>query len=309
MKIHKTHINTTTFLRILLILIVCIVFYLVFIFNSNIFNSNIFNSNILEHNTGYVDKSNIWVMAFGGGGQNYYDAVNRLGNEFKTSGYINDAQFIKYTDDDLKKDDMFWNKHKKFIEQNKRLYGYCIWRPYLILKTLLTLKDGDILIYIDGGCEIEQNGETEFNNLIEQCNHSMILYTYATSGVGGVYGSGENHYIEKDWSKMDLIQHLNVNRPDILNVAQYQDTVIFFKKTKQVIEFVQDWNYILNTDYHLVDDTPSIIPNAPSFIEHRHEQSVFSLLIKSDKYSKLFNNKDNAIQSSFPIKMSRKRHG
>ena len=32
--------------------------------------------------------------------------------------------------------------------------------------------------------------------------------------------------------------------------------------------------------YHNIDDTPSIIPNYPNFKEHRHDQSIFSLLTK-----------------------------
>ena len=30
----------------------------------------------------------------------------------------------------------------------------------------------------------------------------------------------------------------------------------------------------------LVDDSPSVLANAPNFVEHRHDQSVFSLLTK-----------------------------
>lgn len=30
---------------------------------------------------------------------------------------------------------------------------------------------------------------------------------------------------------------------------------------------------------HLVDDSPSLLPNAHGFKEHRHDQSIFSLLM------------------------------
>jgi hypothetical protein len=33
-------------------------------------------------------------------------------------------------------------------------------------------------------------------------------------------------------------------------------------------------------NYHLIDDTPSKSPNFTEFIEHRHDQSILSLLTK-----------------------------
>ena len=42
---------------------------------------------------------------------------------------------------------------------------------------------------------------------------------------------------------------------------------------------VNRW-YELCCNYHLIDDSPSIAPNLPEFIEHRHDQAIFSLLTK-----------------------------
>ena len=51
----------------------------------------------------------------------------------------------------------FWNNHSEFILANKRGYGYWLWKPYLIMKTLEQMNDNDILVYADCGCEIESN--------------------------------------------------------------------------------------------------------------------------------------------------------
>jgi hypothetical protein len=51
-------------------------------------------------------------------------------------------------------------------------------------------------------------------------------------------------------------------------------------------------------DYHNVDDTPSIIPNCPNFHQHRHDQSLFSLLVKKnnlDSKNIINNNNKNII--------------
>ena len=45
--------------------------------------------------------------------------------------------------------------------------------------------------------------------------------------------------------------------------------------------FVNEWFQLMTRDnYHFVTDAPSRIPNAPVFRDHRHDQSVFSLLAK-----------------------------
>jgi hypothetical protein len=38
--------------------------------------------------------------------------------------------------------------------------------------------------------------------------------------------------------------------------------------------------YECGCDYHLIDDSPSIIKNHYSFKEHRHDQSIFNMLVK-----------------------------
>ena len=66
--------------------------------------------------------------------------------------------------------------------------------------------------------------------------------------------------------------------------------------------------YCIATNYHFIDDSPSILKNDNSFSEHRHDQSIFSLLIKSNKYK--LNTKNNVIrESDININISRKRNG
>ena len=66
----------------------------------------------------------IYFITFGAGGQNYYDAVERLGQQSNQINLFN--HIILYTDEDLKQDTEFWSKHSTFIENNKRGYGYWI---------------------------------------------------------------------------------------------------------------------------------------------------------------------------------------
>lgn len=55
--------------------------------------------------------------------------------------------------------------------------------------------------------------------------------------------------------------------------------IILKKYNKTVFLFNELYNIISN-NYNLIDDSPSILNNDISFIENRHDQSVFSLLRK-----------------------------
>lgn len=92
-------------------------------------------------------------ITFGAGGDNYIEAGNRLIEQAKSLELFD--KITLYKDADLKADTEFWEKHGDFIEKNKRGYGYWIWKPYLIKKSMDSMKDGDILLYADCGCEID----------------------------------------------------------------------------------------------------------------------------------------------------------
>jgi hypothetical protein len=89
---------------------------------------------------------------------------------------------------------------------------------------------------------------------------------------------------EKTWTKGDLFDFFNVrNDQNYTDTNQFQATIIFFKKTNNTIAFVKKWESIFYQNFSLVDDTPSKSINLDSFIEHRYDQSIFSLLCKLNK--------------------------
>jgi len=204
-----------------------------------------------------------YLLTFGGGGQNYIDAVNRLSLQASQTKLFD--QILTYIDDDLKKDDDFWSKHNNFILHNKHGYGYWIWKPYLIKKTMEYMNDGDILLYLDAGCEIDIKKKDILNNFLNYVKDEYIIASFAC--------------IEKDWNKMDLLLKLDMNHDKYLNAAQRAAGLILFLVCDKTRKLVNEW-YELSCDYHLIDDSPSISQNLPCFKEHRHDQSIFSLLTK-----------------------------
>lgn len=211
-------------------------------------------------------------------------------------------EIVAKTDADLKQDPEFWPRHGKFIEANKRGYGYWLWKPYIIMKTLEIMNDGDILFYVDSGCELLPN-ETNDQAIAEQaerCDKNTILYTLSA-------------YDEKKYNKMDLVNKMITDDDDdeqktqVMNTLQNAATIIVIKKTDQTYDFAKEW-YSGCCTYHHIDDSPSTEANDLSFVDHRHDQSVFSLLTKSEKYRDIMNNPENNFDGH-PFSISRKRNG
>ena len=51
--------------------------------------------------------------------------------------------------------------------------------------------------------------------------------------------------------------------------------IIINNRTRNLIN---EWVYYCTSNYHNIDDSPSINQNYINFIDHRHDQSVYSIL-------------------------------
>ena len=198
-----------------------------------------------------------------GSHSNYIDAGKRLLEQAKNLNIFNKA--ILYTGDSIKTDMPFWEKHEKFINNNKRGYGYWLWKPYIIAQMMEQMNDGDILLYLDCGCEINVKEKDYLLEFIDKVKTDKIL--------------GSLTQLERNWNKMDLVEKLEMNKDIYLNTSQRAATGILFYVSNETRQFVNHW-YELCCDYHNIDDTSSIHINLSCFIEHRHDQSVYSLLTK-----------------------------
>ena len=204
-----------------------------------------------------------YFITFGAGGQNFIDAGNRLMLQASSLELFDVLKF--YTEIDLKLDKEFWNKHKMFITTNKRGYGYWLWKSYIIKKTMKLMSEGDILLYLDCGCEIDIRKKPKMIELFDIVKKDYIV--------------GSQTCNEQGWNKMDLLLHLDMNKPQYLITKQRQGGTNMFILNTQTKQLVDEW-YSISCNYHMIDDSPSIAPNLPCFKEHRHDQSIFSLLTK-----------------------------
>lgn len=175
-------------------------------------------------------------------------------------------QVICYTPKDI--DSAFWKQNKKILTQ-KRGAGYWLWKPYFILNALDQLHWGDYLFYCDAGAHFIAS-INPLINICEQSNQDLIVF--------------ELELLEREWTKRDTLVLMNADEGFIVNTPQRIGGYHLWKKTSFSIALLQEWLHYAQ-DERIITDLPNQLgqPNYPEFIEHRHDQSVLSLLTKKHK--------------------------
>lgn len=166
------------------------------------------------------------------------------------------------------------NLDKEFLRQiNPQLYrrgfGYWAWKPYLIYKIFQTLDDGDILFYTDAGTYWNMHGQKRFYEYLEMLNHE-------TSGILAF----QQPFLEKDWTKGDVFYKLDALDDGIVMSLQLWGGTFALKKCSNSESFVSEWYNLCRKNFSLFTDEESNYPNYIGFQEHRHDQSLFSVLVK-----------------------------
>jgi hypothetical protein len=161
-----------------------------------------------------------------------------------------------YTLDGLKRDPFFWPRHGAFVDAHPRVE---VWKPYLIKKRMSTLADGDSLLYLDDGWEV---------------NDDLPTATLDEPIVGLTTNQPEG-----DWTKMDLL--LKLKALPLADTNQRLTSAILFHVCPATRRLVNKW-YTLACDYHNLDDSPSEQRDLPDFREHL-DRSLFSLLTKTQQ--------------------------
>lgn len=197
----------------------------------------------------------------------YDRALERIEREARSSGYFDTVTV--YTQENLPQ----LREHADFVAKNPRGYGYWIWKPMAILEQMRKVPEGDIILYADAGCSICTTHEARrvWNIWLD------IVRTGSTHRIAFIEG-----HIEETWCKADLACLLGCNDdPTIMKSCISISTLHLLQNTEDNRALVQRWiDVCLLEDYHYLTDSPSRVPNASSFREHRHDQSIISLLMK-----------------------------
>ena len=153
----------------------------------------------------------------------------------------------------------------RVIKESTRGDGYWLWKPYIVLKTLELMEENDVLLYCDAGCK-----------LFPECRERLLTYFKCLEQSHLCTLSFQhNKYKESDWTKGDLVKLFQ----EFADLNQLIATTFLVKKNNQSVCLVKEWLRLgIVNNHHLIDDSVSLTENSVTFKEHRHDQSIFSLL-------------------------------
>ena len=174
-----------------------------------------------------------------------------------------------------------FHEHLNF---GSRGYGYWCWKPQIILQTLRNMNEGDILQYTDSGCHLNINGKDrllEYFAIVEKSSNGILAFQAKAPEPPLKYDGKYLLELEFKRTKGDLLDYFNVrNREDIVNTQTIEATILFIRKCQNSLNILEQWINPIYHDFCLIDDSPSRSNNMEGYIEHRHDQSIFSIVCK-----------------------------
>jgi len=201
--------------------------------------------------------------------------INYANDAFKKAQKLNSKtglevggfdRVIEYSPKDI--DRKFYEKNKHILTQ-LRGGGYWLWKPYIILKTLMRkdIKKGDYIFYSDSGAYFI-NKIDYLAPLFKKYGQDIIPFTT------------KNSPKEKIWTKRDAFILMDCDSKRYTDTPQIGGGFIFLRKSKQAITFFKDFLDYAQKDNLLTDSQSRLGKDYKGFKENRHDQSIFSLLTK-----------------------------
>lgn len=164
----------------------------------------------------------------------------------------------------------------RFIHSNpqifkyRRGYGYWSWKPFVIYNTLKNVNDGDFVFYIDSGNDIVDDISVLFD-ICKENNGFCLFENRSGHPAFGIWSNGE-------WTKYDCFYKMNCLGEKYINGNQIDAGYQLYQKNEQTMKFVEEYlKYSVDNEI-ITDEKSKHGKDLPEFRDHRHDQSIVSLL-------------------------------
>ena len=229
-------------------------------------------------------SNSVHFITYGDGRYEFYRSAIRLCNQATKTGWF--SSVTRWTSLLLGAMDPQWmSQHENQMRLNPRGHGYWIWKPKIIQMMLAGLPEGDVLVYMDAGNEINPSGIERFNLYLELVIKAGFVFFYL---------NGSNVEV-RQWTKAALLKRFGITDSDeaILKTPQMESGVLLFHNTQATRDFVAEWARVaVEQEYVLINDALCEIPEKPSFMENRHDQAILSLLFLTSDYGMAIRNEN-----------------
>jgi len=172
----------------------------------------------------------------------------------------------------------------------KRGYGYWVWQSYFHKLVFSKMQQNEIYHWCDIGCHFNINGIKRLNEYIKIVanNKSGLLgFDYSKPKLDPKYSNFTfPEYLENQYTKGDLIKYFNLKCNDeIIRSPQVWGGSFFLRKSEISEKILKEHYNLSRNRFDLIDDDKNkfIQKSCEGYIEHRHPQSVLSILFKINK--------------------------
>lgn len=208
------------------------------------------------------------LITAGLGSRSWERAASRLAHQARSTGW-----FTTITNYDVELLDRqlpeFRRDNSRLLTEGTRGFGYWLWRPYVIRKALMENDDNETVLFLDAGCELNKTASSEIR----------LDFYIAHAQRYGICIMRTSHLLT-EWCKRDTLDvfQISVNS----EIRTLEPGAMFLKKSDSNQQLMTEWiNYGRCKDFHLLDDSPSDLPNSNRFREHRHDQAILTCLLRS----------------------------
>lgn len=167
------------------------------------------------------------------------------------------------------KPEMFPAFYKEYahILYEKKGAGYWLWKPMIILATLKAFaNEGDLVFYSDSGATFISN----VNALMSTCTEENPIILFDQPGLK-----------LSTYTKRDTFYYMQADNESYYNTNILTASFQIYNKCQQSIMFVREY-FNWCCDVRILTDIANTcgLPNLPNFIDHRHDQSILSIIAK-----------------------------
>lgn len=158
----------------------------------------------------------IFLCSFGN--SSYLSSLSRLRAQAEETGWFYRVECS--TEKNLSA--FFRQEAADLLKQEVRGFGYWIWKPQILLQCLQQMEYGDILLYTDAGCHINEVGKNMFLAYIKEVKKHPSGFL--------VFGARKGS-LERQYTKGDIFSYFGIQEDDdIYNSGQIHATTFFLRK-------------------------------------------------------------------------------
>jgi len=158
------------------------------------------------------------------------------------------------------------------IKLSERGSGFYAWKPFIIQKKLAESPEGDIVFYCDVGrtfpYKLLSGSLQVFLDWMQKHEQTVM------PGINIPWGGPMSK-----WTKRDAFVSMSMDSPQVHSSSPIQASFSIWINTPNSKNIINEW-LALSADRQMISDDPtqSGLPELPDFHEHRHDQSLLSLV-------------------------------